>query len=249
MIRAIYVGFVIFLFAAGAQAKVPALILGEANGLPVECEVRGYDVEKGLVKLCAGEKRGVKPFDSFSTNAQQRIVAWATDEAFESSSLLKIRVAQKEVDKREVKFQNSNPSSITGGFDGTTSLIVYSVEFENRSPFEMKGISIDSRIFYEFGTKHNPRQVRVDVPDFDLLPGEAKVLEAGSVWIRDGDRINEQIHSFDGVSEKMEKKIKCKDRLCGAHMLVTKSGSVEGDVSRCVKEGRIPKEEEWDEYT
>jgi hypothetical protein len=240
------VGLSILLFAAGVQAGNSKLVLGTEAGLPGECEVSGYDVETGLVKLRAGSNFGTRPIESFPTNVQAKIIGWAADEAFDSSSGLKIKVTEKETKtKKSVKKPTSQPR-----FDGNISTVIYTISLENCSPFELKGITVDAQVFFE--RQEHPQQVRTQL-SVDLFPGETKEFQTKPVQIRNGDLVNTYIvteRSFSGYggfgyseSERISK-TDCKDRLSGVYVVAAKPDREGVPVRREVKKGQIPKEKE-----
>ena len=244
-------GLLVLVVAAGAQAKVPKLILGEKDGLPVECEVCGYDVEKGLVKLRAGTKAGSKPFDSFSTNAQQRIVAWATDEAFESTADLKVTITKfgDEIEERS-EGENNSWSSTEG------EIVLYEICIENTTPFEMKGIRVEYRIFYE-KTERGYRSYATGASQV-MKDKEFKLYRRGedSVDISCGElgRVSTgfvQITEFQSMDISQQGNVVSKEvsgKLLGMHVSLVKVAENGDELRRELTKGRVPRENKWDEY-
>ena len=246
-------GLLIFVVAAGVQAKGPKLILGEKEGLPVECEVCGYDVEKGLVKLRAGTKRGSKPFESFSTNVQDRIVMWATDEAFESSGL-KVSI-REEVDKKKVE-------SKVGDYEytGRSEEVTYVVVMENRSPFPMENVKVEYRIFYEgvadedydssFGNVRSSNDNRAENKNviyekeyLDIPANDIVEFKTTSVRILNVNGERESTGQFSVRRIQMYE-----EDLLGIQFSVRRKGMDDHVFARVEEDGSVPKESKWGEY-
>jgi hypothetical protein len=227
----------VLLFAAGVRAGNSKLLLGTEAGLPGECEVGGYDVETGLVTLRQGSNSGTRPMDSFPTNVQAKIIGWAADEAFASSSGFKINATEQET-KTDYPFCSE-------GFEGIVSDIHYDVTCENRSPFEMAGITVECRIFYKMdgGTVMQ----KCSRESFDLPPGGKKVWQTETVSIRNGKNVSTTMElgggyfgSSSSAMVRHEKKIR--DDVKGVCVLVRKAGFNGAPVFRKIKKGSIPKE-------
>lgn len=242
------------LFLCRAPAEVGALILGKEDGLSVECEVCGYNVEKGFVQLRAGQKRGVVPFTSLSSNVQQRVVAWATDEAFASSSVLNVtiqeRQARRKVDATVDRYR----------YTGKAEDVSYFIVMDNQSPFEMKNVHLECRIFYEGNgdrsyngsnwnvrddTNHQQENKNVIVAEltFDLPPLEARDITTSAISMIDVSGQQDARWRNTSTTIRMYE-----ERLLGMHLTLKMKGHDGEVIVRTFEEGRVPRESQWDEY-
>lgn len=248
-------GMLFLLVAASVQAKVPKLILGEKDGLPMECEVCGYDVEKGLVKLRAGTKSGSKPFGSFSTNVQDRIVIWATDEAFDSTSDLKVTIREKE-DRDKVDTTVNNYR-----YSGKKEKVSYTIVLENRTPFAMENVRLEVRIFYEgradrdsgrsfnrMGDTANNltenQNVVYDKKYIDIPANDVVEVETPGVVILNvtGEQESNNSRFANTSMETYEEDLE------GMQLILSRKGSGGHVLVRTQDDGSVPKESKWGEY-
>jgi hypothetical protein len=238
------VGLSILLLAAGVQAGNSKLMLGTADGLPGECEVGGYDVETGLVKLRAGSQTGTRPFDSFSADAQKKIMGWASDKAYEASNVLRIDIQKESAPTAKDKAVKDE-------------LVVYQISIENRSPFEITNIDITYRVFYEevHSLQYNNYGGRFggSFSSGGDNTTESKRVLTGKVSVTVAPNGKKTI-AIPGVTIRDTRKDKAytteiyKGRLLGLFCELSKL-SVSGEtLERQVKDGSIPRETKWSEY-
>jgi hypothetical protein len=244
-------GFVALVLAGVLWAKPAKLILDEKSGAPATCEVRDYDIEKQLVTVKLGSSYTNLPFSSFSPGTQKNIECWAADQCFLSSSGLRIRVTMADSTKKSDSDSKYNKTK------KRNRLVEYVVAVENRSLFEMKDITTETRIFFEEGSKESSvreKTVKFRARKFDLEPGKEKRLSC-RVTIRDeeysftsGETVT---FSNNGMSVERQEKTSTstiKDKLKGFHVRVSKSGWDQSVLERDSKKGRVPPEKSWDEY-
>ena len=226
------------------------------------CEVRDYDASDRAVKLVVGGAITNRPFSSFSQTTQRKIIEWATDKEFASSTGLRIQATKNEKTKKHEAPNKALTRKRVGEtyLEGDEDQVWYTIEIENRSSVEMKNIKMMSRIFYQAQIKASDsdraKKMLVGSEKIDLAPGEKKIIQTRPVTIRDvrkttiymqwGNRNGGGGNAGRTVDERTHK---LSDRLQGLQVSLKKR-SADGEVlERKYEKGFVPDERDWADYS
>ncbi|MDD3275441.1 MAG: hypothetical protein PHP93_00130 [Kiritimatiellales bacterium] len=221
---------------AGVTQATSHLTLGVEDGLAEECEVRNYDVKTGIVTLRGESASTNRPFNSFPTDTQQKIIGWATGKAFSSSSGLSIRMTPRETKKNE----RTKSVTCVPCFVGMVSTIYYDMVIENRAPFPMQEISVTCKIFYFQNDSDRNNQSGFSM---SLAPGEKRIVQTPSISLRNGNNVHlERQFGMLGSIDYVKVKAGQSGHLEGILVNMSMPGFDGNPVSRTVKNGQIPKD-------
>jgi hypothetical protein len=232
---------------AGSSLKLEA-----QDGLAGGGEVRGYDAEKGIVRVMTGGAVTNLPLHFFNPKIQGQIIDWSVDKAFLSSSGLRISIKKQEEKTRE---KGSYTKS-------ETNFVSYTINILNSSPHEIKGVKVTHRIFWEkqvFEKNKNRSGVYlIGTRQIDLKPGQDLTFETEVVPIRDNvvvGGVGKSYQTFstgDGGSFTVQgnsvETYNVKDRLTGMHLRVSKAGWDGKVIERDFKNGVVPNQSAWKDY-
>lgn len=237
----------LLLLLAGAVTAQDKFMLGPDDGLDGTYEVQEFEAEKQTVQLGGQSGTIVRPFGDFTPEVQKQILAWAADEAFGSSFLMRIKLkAEERKDQKEPPKSFSKKQARTFD-DGKIEYTAYQVSLENRSGVTIDKITAEYRIFYEEsngGDRGSILRVLYGKEEFDLAPGTEHELKTGEVAIRDLEHV---VDALSGASYKRTR-TELKDDLKGVLVAVTRQDRLGVQAERELKKGSVPKKEEWEKY-
>jgi len=236
--------FSVLLLVATIGVAGDRLTLGVEDGLDGEWDVRGY--EGDTVRLYGSSGMTTFGFDTFRPEVQKKIVAWAVDDAFNSSSSLSIRVKQEE--EREKK-KRPPASEKKKEFEyGKIEHVHYTLLIKNRSAVAIDDIEVEYRIFYEesYG-KSSILRVVDEKEVFSLSPGEKRTLTTDTVFIRDFLRVKNAVREGGDAFSRGSQTV-VKDHLQGIHITLTRQDRNQTPVVRTCEKGTVPNKSEWDNY-
>lgn len=226
------------------------LVLREVAGLPGECEVCDYNPETGFVKLHLDSTSTNLPFSSFPADFQKEIVGWATDEAFKSSSSLKVKI------KRQSHRRKIDQTRFFTKYRGKEDKSSYIITLENRTPFQMENIRLKYVIFYEETVDMGGREpieqhgcIREE-QSIDIPPNKTIVVKTHEVVIMNVDETSDypQPVSIGNGTTRNSSSTRYLDKLLGVHLSLGITATNGERLEREMKDGRIPREDQRHEY-
>ena len=199
----------------------------ETNELPEGCEVLGFDGES--VRLSCSSGATNYPISSFNETDQKTIKKRVSNKDFMSSSKLSINI-------KGIK----EHAEVSGYAD---CLIRYAITVENRSTCEMKDLTVKYRIFHQelsSSSKLNLSKTLFSGDQFfDLASGEKKIVYTQAGTENGISRPAPVGGTYTTPGARVE----------GIHLQLKKSNSPERPAERSYKEGAVPPEGKWREYS
>jgi hypothetical protein len=216
----IRVGFFVLLFAGA--------VFGDSF------EITSYAPDKGLVEIITGAIRTNRPFISFGTDEQKKIVAWLKDDAFLNAG------ADVEIEEK----------SAPGGTPDIKSDVWHYITIKNCSDVDLEGVKLEGATFFE--THDDKMKLELGryvltTQTIDIPAGTTYSYQTKKIGLRDACE-TEEVRSENintGAEICSTYKYHSKDRLLGFYLRLSKTDR-HGDVVALEHHaGRLPPQKKW----
>jgi len=221
-----------------SQMALSGVTLTHENGEVLEGAIVSYNPPSEGVKLKTAGQYKMVPFSEFTPESQQKITEWLADRMFKSSRL-HIQV-EEHVTTYKIKDEE---------YREEVEDIFYEIKLENRSSVDLKGLSIESGIFYKQelhgSTLPSQKYRKIDRMECDLSSKECRTFNTSIVKIEDRTlSSNNHIEYVYGNGASKTSK----GRLEGMLLRVTRRSSSGKKLVRKTKKGHVPHKKKWGDY-